>query len=200
MAKTDTIVTKIPARLAFAAIGDPKENNRGQLKYGGVLLFPKDADISDLKALASQAVQAEWPDKSKRPGLKSPFRDGDKPNSMGNIPAGFAGHTAVNVSSNYPPGMVDQHAKRIIDGSRFYSGCYVLAEVNAYTYSANGNVGVSFGLNAIQFVRDGEKLGGDGSGGNPENTFRPVAGAAEVSETVDDAFEPAPVDEDDVPF
>ena len=50
-----------------------------------------------------------------------------------------------------------------MEPEEIYSGCYVRASINAYAFNIQGNSGVSFGLNNIQKVRDGEPLGGGGS-------------------------------------
>ena len=41
-----------------------------------------------------------------------------------------------------------------------YSGCYGRASINFYPYSVNGNKGVGVGLNNVQKLTDGERLGG----------------------------------------
>lgn len=176
MAISDYILTK-PCRLAFPAIKEPKKNAQGKDKYGCVLLIPKTdtAALQPLKELIAKVLGEEWPDKAKRPGgLKLGIRDGDVPNGNGNIPTGYAGNWVVSCTSNYKPGLFDAAAKQILDGSLFYAGCYVIAHVNAFTYKESGNSGASFGLANIQFVRDGEKLGG----GAPAPSFAPVPGAA----------------------
>ena len=174
MAISDYIITPT-ARLAFPALVEPRMNARGKAKYEATLLFPKTSDISALRALIRQVVEAEWPDPSKRPGgLKLGLRDGDKPNGNGNIPNGYAGHWVFSATSNYKPGLFDANAKPVMDGSIFYPGCYVVAHVNAYTFKESGNSGASLGLANIQFVRDGERLGG----GAPAPSFAPVPGSA----------------------
>lgn len=179
MAISDYILTK-PVRLAFPAIKEPKKNNQGKDKYGCVLLIPKtDAEaLKPLKELIAKVVAEEWPDKAKRPGgLKLGIRDGDVPNGNGNTPNGFAGNWVISCTSNYKPGLFDAAAKPVMDGGIFYAGCYVVAHINAFTYKESGNSGASFGLANVQFVRDGEKLGG----GAPAPSFTPVPGSAAAS-------------------
>jgi hypothetical protein len=45
----------------------------------------------------------------------------------------------------------------LTDPNSLYSGCYVNAVVQAYTYD-HGTPGISFGLVMIQFAKDGERL------------------------------------------
>jgi hypothetical protein len=44
-----------------------------------------------------------------------------------------------------------------------YAGQYVKAAVHAYAYDTKGNKGVSFGLDALQIIRDGDPLSGGGA-------------------------------------
>lgn len=48
----------------------------------------------------------------------------------------------------------------IIDQSEVYSGCYCNVSVTFYGYNSNGNRGIAAGLGNVQFVKDGEALGG----------------------------------------
>ena len=41
-----------------------------------------------------------------------------------------------------------------------YSGCYCRFSLNFYPFSVRGNKGVAAGLNNVQKVCDGERLGG----------------------------------------
>ena len=54
-----------------------------------------------------------------------------------------------------------------------YSGCYVYAVVNAFTWeNKEKGKGISFGLSMAQFVKDGENLGGGGA--DPEEFFEVI--------------------------
>jgi hypothetical protein len=55
---------------------------------------------------------------------------------------------------------VDRRLQEIIDSTEVYSGCYAKVSINAFPYSVSGNKGVSFGLNHVQKLRDGDFLGG----------------------------------------
>ncbi len=147
----------------------PMEGQAGEAKYSCTLIFPKDADLSALKAAASAAVREKWGDK-KPANLRSPFRDGDEKELDG-----YAGCTFINISSKQKPGVVDENVQPIIDASAIYAGCYVRASVRAYAYEKAGNRGVAFGLNNIQKTRDGEAFGGGPS--RAEDDFAAVAGA-----------------------
>jgi len=161
-------------RASFVSVFEPKTNQQGKEVYEITMLFPKKSDISVLKKAVSDLVNRVYPDKSKRPGnFRSPFRDGDLPNSMGNIFAGHPGNVVVRAWTKEKPGLVDEDTNDIIERSQFYSGCYARATVTPFIYNNSGNTGVSFFLNNIQKLRNGESLGGHG--GPAANDFEPVA-------------------------
>ena len=56
--------------------------------------------------------------------------------------------------------MVDRKVQPILDQSEVYSGCYCNVSVSFYGYNTNGNHGIAAGLGNVQFVKDGEALGG----------------------------------------
>jgi hypothetical protein len=47
-----------------------------------------------------------------------------------------------------------------MDAGEFYSGCYGRASVTLYPYDTSGSKGIACGLNNVQKLADGEKLGG----------------------------------------
>jgi hypothetical protein len=66
----------------------------------------------------------------------------------------------MSVSNKTKPGIVDQNVQPILDSTEVYSGCYARVSITAFPFSASGNKGVSFGLNHVQKLADGESLGG----------------------------------------
>ena len=160
-AKDNFIVTP-EFRLSFPALFTPVQYETGQPKYEITMLFPKDVDINELKALAKAAAVERWgADPSQwPPGLRVPFKDGDAPNTMGKIYDTHRGHIVVKASSLYAPGVVNESVQPVINEKEVYSGCYCRAQINAYTYANKGNCGVSFGLANIQKLRDGDRIGG----------------------------------------
>jgi hypothetical protein len=167
-------------RASYPNVFRPKKNELNQKdEYSVVALFPKGTDLSGLKKAATKAIEEKWgTDKSKWPSnLKSPFRDqGDraKISSDGKkvLPMGYEeGATYVNLKSEQRPGVVDQNVQPIIEASQFYAGCFARATVRAFAYDQKGNRGVSFGLQNIQKMRDGDPLGGRV---RAEDDFSPV--------------------------
>ena len=157
-------------RVSFPKIFKPEAgmNGEGPAYYSLVMLFPKDADLSILKAAAAQAAKEKWGDK-KPANLRSPFRDGDEKELDG-----YAGCIYITAKSKDKPGLVDGARVKIVEPEAFYAGCYARATLSCYAYDQNGNRGVSFGLQNIQKLRDGEPFG---SKRKAEDDFDAVEGA-----------------------
>lgn len=167
-------------RVSFANVFRPQAPLPGSRpdakpKYGLTMLFAPGADLSRLKAAAAAAAQEKFGKRLQDPAfaakLRSPFRDQGEKTFEGYV----KGAIFINATSQQRPGLVDAQVQPIIEESQFYSGCYAIASVNAFAYEQLGNVGVAFGVNNIQKVRDGEPLGGRT---RPEADFKPVAPAA----------------------
>lgn len=142
-------------------------------KYSITMLFEKGADLSKLQAAAKAVCEEKWgADKTKWPkNLRNPFRDqGEK-----EWPGYEAGAIFISASSKQKPGLVDEKVQDIIEEHQFYPGCYARATVRAFAYDQAGNRGVSFGLQNIQKLADGEPLGGRT---NPSQDFEAVSGGA----------------------
>ena len=60
--------------------------------------------------------------------------------------------------------MVDKILQKLhfidVDKDEFYSGCYGRASVNFFAFNVGGNKGIACGLNNLQKLEDGERLGG----------------------------------------
>lgn len=184
MARSEDRKTPL-ARLAFAnGLFKLRENDTGRKSWTCVLLFPKSVDISALQQMAVAAAVEEWGDKAKqmiKDGLiKNPFLDGDgkqgKSKKTGEPHPGFPGHTFLRCTSgeDFRPKLVDQKVLPITSADELYSGCWVYAVVNAFTWENKENgKGITFGVSMIQKVRDDESLGGTG-GGDPDQYFEKI--------------------------
>jgi len=160
------IVTK-EFRVSFPHVFKPSGFEGQDPKYSITMLFDKSTDISDLKALATQVAKEKWP-KGIPSSMRKPFRDGDeeKPDTDG-----YANTIFVRASSKTKPGVVDTDLQPILDENDFYGGCYARAEITCFAYDFAGNKGVSFGLNHVQKLRDGDSFSGRGTA---EQAFGPV--------------------------
>ena len=66
----------------------------------------------------------------------------------------------LNATSNQKPGIVDKDLNEILDPDEVYSGCWGRVSLNFYPFDVSGNRGVGVGLNNVQKLKDGERLGG----------------------------------------
>ena len=171
---SETIITP-EARLSYPQLWEPqKAPGAAEAKYGCTLIFNTKSDLSKLKAAAIAAAREKWGDKADdmvRKGLaKMPFLKGDDPKFLDK--AGYGDGTVfIRPTSKEKPGVVNRRVEPILDKAEIYPGCYVLASVRAFAYDTNGNRGVSFGLQNVQKVRDGDPLGGRS---RPTDDFTPM--------------------------
>lgn len=151
-------------RVSFPHVFEKHSGFEGQeAKYSCVMLFPKNTDLKGLKQAVHNAATEKWGAKEKWPkGMRMPFRDGDEKADL----AGYEGHIFVSASSKQKPQVV---SNKKVDGAfpriekedeTFYAGCYARATLIAFAYDKMGNKGVSFSLQNIQKLKDGEQFSG----------------------------------------
>ena len=158
---TKVITGKV--RFSYVNIFRSRAFREGQdAKYSICLLIPKEdkATLAKIAAATDEAIQegisSKWG--GKRPkNLHLPLRDGDEERA-GEAPE-YAGMMFLNANSNTKPGIVDKDLNEILDPDEVYSGCWGRASINFFPYDSNGNRGVGVGLNNIQKLKDGERLG-----------------------------------------
>lgn len=157
-------------RLSFARLFEPHASGDDkEAKYSVMILVPK-TDTRTIAAIERAQKAALEAGKAKPFGgtvprvWKNTFRDGDEEYDTSENPE-MAGMMFMTISSkaDYPPGLVDRALRPIVDRSELYSGCYARVSMRAFPFAAQGNKGVSFGLNNVQKLRDGEPLGGTGT-------------------------------------
>ena len=192
MAKSNRDVT-VAGRLSFPNLFVPrKADDNAEPKYSATLLIPKTdtATVQRVQAAIDAAVQ----DGIDRGVFKAPIdpssttypplRDGDTPNKNGE-PRGeeFAGHwfIAAKASTKRKPFVVDQQLQPVINEEDIYAGCYVNIAVQFYAYDSKaGGKGISASLVGVQFVKDGERLGGPAL--EAEDVFGVIGGGAQTNE------------------
>jgi hypothetical protein len=177
-----TKVTTPKAMLSYPHIAeaqvqkDDAGNPKGKPKFSAALVFAKGTDLTALQKAVKAAGEAKWPGKFDAMILDSrksvaaggrikfnlPFRmDGEE--------KGYAeGSTFINVRTEQKPGCVYSYAEpgtakpavippdKIAD--ELYPGAFVRATIVAFGYDREGNKGVSFALNNIQKLGEGERL------------------------------------------
>jgi len=151
-------------RFSYVNIFKSRSFKDGQdAKFSICLLIPKEdkATIKKIQAAIDEAVQdgiaSKWGGK-KPANLKLPLRDGD--DERAEEAEEYEGMYFLNANSNQKPGIVDKDLNEILDPDEVYSGCWGRASINFYAFNTNGNKGVGVGLNNIQKLKDGERLGG----------------------------------------
>ena len=162
-AKTKVITGKV--RLSYVNLFEPYSNQPNQeAKYSTVLLIPK-TDKVTIKALRDAQQAALEAGRVTKFGGKIPpawqdtIHDGDTEADLDQNPE-YAGHYYLSVSSKTRPGIVDGNVQPILDTTEVYSGCIARASINCFPYTFSGKKGVSFGLNHVQKLADGESLMG----------------------------------------
>lgn len=163
--KSPTRVVTGKVRLSYAFLFEPRSNDPdSDPRYSVTILVPK-SDKTTLGKIESAIEAARQEGKTKVWGGKIPaslkytLHDGDEEAELDRNPE-YAGHMYMSISAKQRPGIVDTDLNPILDSTQVYSGCYARVSMNAFPYSNSGNKGVSFGLNNVQFLEDGEPLGG----------------------------------------
>lgn len=176
-------------RVSFPRVFKAEAFEDQPAKFSCTLLFPKNADLSEMKKAVHAAKvatwgsdQAEWPKK-----LRTPFRDGDEKEDL----EGYKGMIYVTVSNKHKPQVVDKNLEPITEESDdFYAGCKARAALRAFTYDTKGNKGVTFSLESLQKMGEGERFSGRMKA---EDVFTKVAEdedtSAESDESNDDSDE-----------
>lgn len=155
------------ARIAFPVLFTPeKYDESSKAKYGASLLFAEGANLSALERAVDEAISAKWGQRTPKK-VRMPFLEQGDFDTEGFVP----GAIFIRVTSNQRPGLVGPDLQPILLESDIYGGCYVRASVRPFTYEAKGNVGVAFGLQNIQKLREGETIFGRIK---PEAEFEPI--------------------------
>lgn len=170
---TTKVITGL-VRLSFAHLLEPAEDMGGKLKYSTQIWIPKE-DTTTLGKIENAIEAAKESGKSKWNGkipanLNMPLRDGDEEFDDDGNPK-VPGHYFMNCASVGKPGIIDRWKQPVDDPEKVYSGVYARVSINAFGYSAAGNKGISFGLNNVQIIKDGEYLGGRASADSDFDEF-----------------------------
>ena len=191
-------------RLSYINVWQPRKKRPGEEQKANVwdatfiIDLPKDMDeadkkrYADLKALVDNTRKAKWPN-GKAP-VNSPFRYGFTPKQLDPAYNPSKGYDLDKnpeyqdkivihaVSYNRPPQVLRADKTEMMNQSELYSGCYARLWVSAFTYENSGNKGVSFSLQGLLKIRDGEPLAANR---RAEDAFKEIqvdAAELEVSE------------------
>lgn len=163
MAQNNKVVTG-KVRFSYVNVFEARAVEGQEPKFSTSLIIPKSdkKTVQRIKAAIEEAINAGLSKfGGKRPtGLKLPLRDGDS--ERPDDPT-YQNSYFLNANSRVRPGVVDEALNPITDRDLFYSGCYGRASVTFYAYNTNGNRGIACGLQNLQKLDDGERLGGRSS-------------------------------------
>lgn len=139
----------------------------GAAKYSATIIFLAGTDLTPMLKAVQAAGDAKWPGKfAEMVRLKTvrlPFRTDWEAKGYPKD------STFINIRSAQKPGIVSATAGP--DGkpeaipadkirTQMYAGAFVRASVSAFGYDQQGNKGVSFGLNNLQKLGEGDRLDG----------------------------------------
>lgn len=195
MAKTMIKLLTPTFRVSFPNVFEPRAAVEGGKKeYSMAMLFTLDKIMKDptqkklweaMKAACMTVANEKWP-KGLPKEMQNPFRKGEEKDLQGYGP----GVIFINGKTRTKPGLVDQNLTDIISPEHFYAGCYARARVNPYAWEYMGKKGVSFGLQNIQKVADGEPFSGRTAADKDFDAFDGAveAGDASTGETAEELF------------
>lgn len=177
MAQKNYYDVKTPEfRVSFPHLFEPsKFEGEEQGSYSLVMAFDNAADLKPLREACRKAIADVWP-KGAPTNLRSPLCDGnEKAESWGE---NFRNTIYARAKSKRRPPVVDARGLPVDDPEAVYPGCYARAVVTPFVYDRAGNRGVGLQLAALQILRDGERLGGDGGGSRALAMLGAVDGSA----------------------
>lgn len=166
--KTEIVTAAV--RLSFPALFEKRAVAKGDKneKYMATLLLPEDMDLAPFKACIRAAAIKKFGKIPKFAADKNPIKECETKKLKGYED----GWHFINTKSNFPPTVVDQAMNEIIDPNKIFAGCWCRFHINAFGYDHPvGGKGVSFGLNAVQLVREDERFDGRRSA---DEVFDPI--------------------------
>jgi hypothetical protein len=150
----ETMVTGI-CTLSFPHLKKPYAFEGNDPKFQANFLFDPDSETAKkIVKLSKKLIARTWP--GKKPGkVTSAIRDGNEKDFEG-----FEGKSYIVAKSpeDSRPVLLNEERDEEMDISRFYPGCQVKAAISLYINPKFPRVCVS--LNGVQFVRDGDRIGG----------------------------------------
>jgi hypothetical protein len=134
------------------------------VEYSASLIIEPDSqDVPVLKKNIDQVLIEKFGEKAlpqKGRSIRNPLRDAD---AEGKDDSAYAGKLFMTARSRRAPQIVDKQLFPVTSDSEAYSGVYANVSVSLFAYDVSGSKGVGCGLNNIQVLGYGERLGGAGS-------------------------------------
>lgn len=170
--KTMTMLTG-KVRLSYPSLFEkaPTMKDGEKLAYQATAIIPAGADLTPYsEAITAACAERKWA----LSDLTAPLPI--KPIDLAKNP-GMEGCHTLRLKSERKPPCVDEAMTEVINPEKFYAGCYVRFSIHCFAWEFGGRKGVSFGLDACQFLEEGERFGGGVGMDNISSVFTPVAGA-----------------------
>lgn len=145
---------------------DDKGKNRAELVIGQDLSEGDARKLEELERICKDLIARQWPGKTKGAGTGILSADDvSTDDEIHNTAAAIL--RPWTKPKNGKPGLTFKQVPNVRDNlsvdeakALFYDGCIVRAAITPFTYDVDGNRGVSFFLNSLLFVGDGERIGG----------------------------------------
>ena len=159
---TSTKIVIGPFRLSYAYLTQKFDKGVGEPKFMTNVLIPKSdtrtiAAINEaIKAAIEEGISKKWGGKKPRK-LDTPLRDGDEKEPAS---PDYEGMLYINPKSSKRPPIVDKNKVPLVDDDEIYSGMWANVIISFWPYAASGNNGIGVGLEAVQKVKDDDRLGG----------------------------------------
>lgn len=161
---SDTKLTTGLVRFAFLKIWEPEvdKDDPGKKFYKACLMIPKKdkATIKKIEEATMAAATAKWGSKVPK-NIKKPLKDGDEDQDLDKYPE-FEGFMYLNCKCKRQPGIIDAKREEILDEEEVYSGAWGKASIDTYVFDRADGKGVAVWLNALQKLKDDERLSGGG--------------------------------------
>lgn len=160
------VLTTPEAVLSYPSLFQPRAMNEGDTpKYEATFIFGPDTDLTEIRQAIMEVGKAKWGDKF--PGMlkagkvRLPLRDDWEDKGYPEDSTFFAArsHNRPGVVSVYPSEHDPSKPALITDENKIYPGCVVKGLVSCYAYT-KPQPGITFGLEGVQKIRDGERLDG----------------------------------------
>lgn len=147
----------------FKATKGPNSDPDAKPTYSIRALFPPTADLKPLFQLAEDALRAKWGDNIPKAAItavkeKLTARNGDQDKPFEGVPEDWIS-IRFSATEKFKPTLVDAKRNDITDEADVYAGAFYRAHIDAYAFDKKSNKGVTFGLLAVQKVRDGAAIG-----------------------------------------
>jgi len=205
-------------RIAFANnVFTPKENPGGGAHYKvAAIIEPGSEHQKLLQAALKRAAQTKWAEKADgilrklAADRKLCYSSKSPTNEEGDVYNGFEGDAGVLNASRNTTKAEKAGAPLVIgagvngkapitkaDG-KIYSGAYVNLSVDIWAQDNQHGKRLNADFRGLQWVSDGEALGGDGAAPTSADEFEEMDRSEELTEALDNGA-PADID-DDIPF